>query len=106
MKAALIMLCCMLELKAPNCFIPFTFSIPKHSLKDSCFLDIIIIGQFDFGRNAENILRFQHISSKIRDMEKIVLLIVNLYSHLLTHFYHTVGKAVSVLGCLPSLDMA
>jgi uncharacterized membrane protein len=41
----------------------------------NCFLDIIIIRQFDFGRDAKKILGFEHISSKIRDIEKNVLLI-------------------------------
>ncbi len=40
----------------------------------NCFVEIIIIEQFDFERNAKKISGFEHISSKIRDIEKIILL--------------------------------
>jgi L-cystine uptake protein TcyP (sodium:dicarboxylate symporter family) len=36
----------------------------------NCFVDIIIIEQFDFGRNAKKISAFEHNASKIRDIEK------------------------------------
>jgi hypothetical protein len=43
------------------------------------FLDIIITEQFDFGRDVKKISGFQNISSKIRDAEKIILLILFLF---------------------------
>ena len=44
------------------------------------FVETIIIEQFDFERNAKMTSGFEHISSKIRDMEKNILLIVQVYS--------------------------
>jgi hypothetical protein len=40
----------------------------------NCFVETIIIELFDFERNAQKISGFEHISSKIRDIERIILL--------------------------------
>ena len=37
----------------------------------NCFVETIIIEKFDFERNAKKISGFEHILSKIRDIEKI-----------------------------------
>ena len=41
------------------------------------FVGTIIIEQFDFESDAKEISGFEHIWSKIRDMEKMILLIYN-----------------------------
>ena len=47
----------------------------------NCFVKMIIIEKFDFERNAKKISGFEHIASKIRDIEKNILL--NVYKFFL-----------------------
>ena len=67
------MLCWLTSINAPNFYIPFLSQSPKHSFKDSELFSQynIIIEQFDFERKISG---FEQISSKIRDIEKILLL--------------------------------